>query len=302
VSSTSKGRYSRRRFLQLSGIALLSTQIQFPLFTVSRQKVYQGRALEAAPVHLEKDLLSLTSRQLWPDSIVPIYESDEHWYQVPDGYVQRHLIQPMTPYEPGINQGSSVPFWAEVAAPVAPVRQWCAADAPLITRIGHGGVARVIDWLPGDGEDRIWYGLETGDGNLLGWTQAVYWHQVNEDEPPAATHPTLHIDQRAQRLTAYEQDQIVLQALISSGVEIVPGRYSVEERRFSGVPLPIAEYRRTFYGIPWYIRFGKDYVLSGAYWHNRFGAPTLGPAVQAPPFLARWLYYWLGDAGTVTIT
>lgn len=51
-------------------------------------------------------------------------------------------------------------FWAEVAGPVAAVRQWCAADAPFVTRIGHGGVAQIIDYL--SDKTTSWYEIAAG--------------------------------------------------------------------------------------------------------------------------------------------
>ncbi len=72
--------------------------------------------------------------------------------------------------------------WIEVVAPVAAVRQWCAPDAPLVTRIGHGGIVRVIDRLPGD---TLWYGIASETGDLLGWSQAAHWKPVIIAQSPA---------------------------------------------------------------------------------------------------------------------
>src|SRR5690554_8060943 len=73
---------------------------------------------------------------------------------------------------------SQSPFWGEVIAPIAPIRQYCSADAPLVTRIGHGGVAQIVDYLPG--EPHGWYGIGNQNGQVAGWTQAIYWQAVDE--------------------------------------------------------------------------------------------------------------------------
>jgi hypothetical protein len=208
----------------------------------------------------------------------------------------------MMSYDPSVTLVlPPIPFWAEVGAPVAPVRQWCAAEAPPMTRIGHGGIARVTDYLPGDGISAGWYGLDNGDGHFMGWTQAIYWRPVLE-ESLAAIHPTLHIERDDQALTAYDDGEAVLRAPVSMGLEIATGTYLVSERQLSGTPMFIPGQTQAIYGAPWRVQFGQNYELSGAYWHNRFGESVPGPAVQVTPLLARWLYHWLGECGTITVT
>lgn len=266
------------------------------------QDSHCGRTLEATPVYRVKNQLAPLVKVLWPDSITIIYESDQDWYQVQDGFAPRTMVQPMISYDPSISMALPlIPFWADVAAPVAPVRQWGAADAPPVTRIGHGGIARVIDYLPGDEISAGWYGLDNGCGNFLGWTQAVYWRPVQE-ELLAAIHPTLHIDRNDQVLTAYDEGEEVLQAPVSIGMEIAAGAYMASGRQFSGAPVFIPGRTQAIYGVPWRVQFGENYELSGAYWHNRFGESMPGPAVQVTPLLARWLYHWLGERGIIIVT
>ena len=294
------GQYSRRQFLQLSGIALISTK--FPPFSFPDAPIYYGRALQAIPLYTLKNLGSKVAGNLWPDSIMPIYSADDDWYHVPGGYVKRVMMQPMTRYEPSpYPQTQALPFWAEVAAPVAPIRQWCAADAPLVTRIGHGGVARIIDSLPGSREGMLWYGVQTNHNELLGWSQAAFWQPVQENTSPTS-RPLLEIDQNLQLLTAYNEGERVLQALVSTGLEMIPGHYPVTGRQLAGLPLNLPGHSHAFHGVPWRIQFGAVYELSGAYWHNSFGSPMLGPTVQVPPFLASWLYGWLGDGGMISVS
>ncbi|MFN8564664.1 MAG: L,D-transpeptidase [Anaerolineae bacterium] len=152
----------------------------------------------------------------------------------------------------------------------AVVRAACAADAPLIARIGHGGVLRVIDYLPGDGID--WYGVaENENADLLGWTQAAAWSPARVDD--AAPTLALVVSAAEQRLRVQDGDRILLTAPISTGRDLVPGIYTVTDRQPNGTD-------EQHVGAPWSLAFGDDLNLSGVYWHNRFSAIAPGAAVQ----------------------
>jgi hypothetical protein len=46
-----------------------------------------------------------------------------------------------------------------------------------------------------------------------------------------------------------------------------------------------------FHGASWPLNFGAEgECLAGVYWHNQFGRPTPGLAVQVTPLIARWLH------------
>lgn len=292
--------YSRRQFLQLVGVTLLANQLKLPpLFDLPSHSpsAVCGRALSVVPVYSGQSVVG----QLWPDSVIPILGLEGDWFRVAEGYVRRVSLQPMQPYEPA----EDVPlpesaFWAEVAGPVAAIRRWCAADAPLATRIGHGGVARVIDALPDERTGKVWYGVAAEAGDLLGWTQAVHWRPA-QAQVQTAPDRAVHIDLSTQRLMAWDGDQPVLRALISTSPSLPPGNYAVTGRQTGGFRFHSPEHPNAFYGLPWAVFFGNNRALVGVYWHNQFGAPVPGPAVQLTPLLARWLYGWLGDEGRVIV-
>jgi hypothetical protein len=202
----------------------------------------------------------------------------------------------MLPYRPPFTLAPpSEPFWAEVAGPVAPVRRYCAADAPLLTRIGHGGVAHVIDALPG--ESFPWYGIEAAEGQWLGWTQAVHW-QPAQVTPLAEANNCLHIDVDKRLLTAWQGDQMMLQAPFAIGSPLRPGSYVVKERIAGTV---VATPGGVFHGTPWRLSLDNETDLSGVYWHNAFGDSLPGPTVQVTPLLARWLYGWLDEHSPIVV-
>ncbi len=71
-------------------------------------------------------------------------------------------------------------------------------------------------------------------------------------------------------------------APISTGRDLDPGVYPIGERRVSAATSP--------HGAAWLLGFGKDHQIGGVYWHNRFGSPVPGMAVQITPALAQWLF------------
>jgi len=249
---------------------------------------HMGRALAATPVLRSPNTAVIA--HLWPDSVVPIQASTtDGWYKLAEGYVLKSALQPMALAEtpPQVEQPT---FWAEVTAPAAAVRQFCAVDAPLVTRIGHGGVAQVIDLLPGEPS---WYGVADENGALLGWTQTVHWRRVEDIHDAAPYH--LEIDQQRQILTIYQNQIAGLRAPISIGKPLTPGIYPLQRGSMgSGIS-------ENFHGVPWQIHIGGGYNLNGVYWHNQFGSAMPGSAVQVTPILARWLYQSIGDNGFVTI-
>ena len=275
-----------------------STVNRLPLFQLSSLHIgYQGRALSAAPVY-GAPRTGMAVRTLWPDSIVPITGIEQHWYRVPTGYVEREQVQPMKPYLPQQPiQLPNTPFWAEVSAPVAPVRQACAANAPLVTRIGHGGVARIVDYLPG--EPNGWYGVGDEDDGLIGWSQALYWQPVESIAAEPGDHD-LRMDRAAHRLTAWEKGDLILEAPFSAGQSLNAGSYSVTEQRPTIARLQIEGFGKALYGVPWVTDFG-GYALTGAYWHNQFGKASPGPAIQVTPPLAEWLYGWLNESSQIRV-
>jgi hypothetical protein len=327
---------SRRQFLQFSGVALLASRFDFlppacgQLSTVENQ----GRALAAAAVHRAPSSAAPVVRTLWPDSIAALTGVRDGWYRTPDGWVQRDRLQPMTPYTPSETVPlPEMPFWAEVAAPAVPVRAWCAANAPLVTRIGHGGVAQVIDALPADQPGLAWYGLAGENGDLLGWTPGVRWREVvvrHVSPAPVNDHHRTgqalslqtqvvgapfwasassasdneftdrHLTLSTGTLTGWEGDAAVFTAPAAVGAALQPGTYRVRGRQPAITCLDPTT-GETRHGVPWALDLGAGVTLAGAYWHNRFGAAVPGAALHVPPALAHWLYDWLNDGSTVII-
>jgi hypothetical protein len=296
---------SRRRFLQLAGITFLGSYFDpgqfwraaepYPLLT-------HGRALAATPVYAAPTQHSALITYLWPDSIIDLQDTIGNWYQTSTGFAQRICIQPITLY-PVTHNLLSLPAWAEVVSPVATVRGWCAADAPLVTRIGHGGVAQVIDYLPADSLSDAWYGIATDSGDPLGWSQAVHWGQPPKYLPPLRGNLTLEINQIKQHLHVNYDRTRLLTTPVSTSQPLLPGHWSLTRYRPAGSVTGAPHRDRLIHGAPWQFQLDNHLLISGVYWHNAFGQPVeTGPAVQLPALVARWLYHIIVDKVSVTIT
>ncbi len=286
---------TRRSFLQLVGATVAAATLS-PLTRLTaavNTDVYQGRALTALPVYVKPGITQPVVGRLWPDSITSIIDQQSEWYRIPEGWVQREGLQPMLVYDPQDYVFSqAAPFWAEVAAPAVSIRTYCAADAPLVTRVGHGGVLKVIDTLPG--EPNGWYGVANEHGDLLGWTQGVFWRPVTFDDDSRSKR-TLYFNQQDFLMTAYQGDEVVLQAPFSSGDGLAAGSFQPLRGLVSG---RVAGY----YGVPWQTMFGEGQTIAGVYWHNQFGrSVTNGSAVQITPLLARWVYGWAGEDAHIVV-
>ncbi len=276
---------SRRQFLQAAGITLAAvplTQLEFPVAAAPNFEPLYGRALATAPIYAAPDLAAPITVQRWSDSIAPILATSDGWYRLAEGYTPREHWQPLIVSTQRRESHAAPPFWGQVSSALAVVRAYCAADAPIVARIGHGGVLRVIDYLPPGQSDGIgWYGVADDESSaLLGWTQTPAWSPASGDS--AAPTLTLHIDQAGQQLDVYSGDRHRLTAPISTGRDLDPGSYSITDRRVGAASDP--------HGAAWRLSFGKDYQLCGVYWHNAFGSPHPGAAVQITPALAQWLF------------
>jgi LysM repeat protein len=104
-----------------------------------------------------------------------------------------------------------------------------------------------------------------------------------------------------QTLSAYENDQLVLSTLVSTGLARTPtpvGRYKI-----------YAKYRtQTMFGpgyylpnVPHVMYFVGGYALHGTYWHNNFGHPMSRGCVNLSQQDAAWLYTWAGKGTDVII-
>jgi len=275
---------SRRGFLQVAGITLAASQLGAftPLAALAEDAPLKGRVLE--PV-------SLGGQALWPDSVVRILEADGERYRLAEGWVPRSAVQPMfldtrpTPMR-------AMPDYVEVSAPVAPIYQSASTTAPLLARIGHGGVLAVQDSLRDSTGEIEWVGVQ--HKHKTGWVQAARVAAVEQAArftfimPPTDTRVVRLVVNRAQQtLTVSSGGQMVLTTPISTTT--TKPLWSGQWGFWSTVPSQPATDNEA-YVKSWWLRANNGFELTGVYWHNAFGSPQPGPDIQLPMPVARWLY------------
>ena len=278
---------SRRQFLKFAGITAVVSQLPDLTGWAAPASIH-GRVLQAARVYRQPAITSAVTHHVWPDSVHLLHEADKAWYRVEDGFIQRHLMQPINlNFTPA--PVPQLPFWAEVSAPIAPVWQWCAVDAPLITRIGHGGVVHIIDQLPG------WYGIAAENGEFLGWSQSTNWWPV----PPANSTGPIHVKIENSHMTVSSANHRLMTAPVSLGGTVTRGTYALQKGQMGGICCRVP-HQSDYHGAAWQLRFGNNLDLTSVYWHNRFGQVVPGPAVQVSPIVGRILYRAAHDGSTIT--
>lgn len=286
---------TRRSFLMLSGATLVASRLSFGDVSGAPPALV-ARALRAAPVYRRPRLESQVSGYIWPDSAAEICGYDREWFAVPGGYVQHAHMQPVEPFDPaGVVPVDGLPAWATVAAPVAPLRRWAGAEAPLVTRVGYGGVLCVLDTVI-DAAGYTWYGMGTSSADdILGWTPAVRWNAVApEDVEPQHVGRRLRLDSSTAELIALEDEREMLRAPVAVPQSAL-ARTMTLSHRFPGMTAD------DHYGACWALHFG-DSALYGAYWHNRFGRQVDATGWEVAPWTARWLFSWLPSRAEIAIT
>lgn len=113
----------------------------------------------------------------------------------------------------------------------------------------------------------------------------------------------------AQSLWAYENGELVVSTLVSTGTGEVPetvtplGYYSVHTKLLSQTMEGTIS--NEFYSVPdvpWVMYFDwAGNAIHGAYWHNNFGTPMSHGCVNLPLDVAEFLYGWAPEGTAVTV-
>ena len=106
----------------------------------------------------------------------------------------------------------------------------------------------------------------------------------------------IHVSLADQHLVAYEGDQVVFEASVSTGLPNTPtvkGSFRIFNKLVSTTMsgpdyyLPNVLYTQYFY---------KGYALHGAYWHDNFGHPMSHGCINMREVDAEWLFEWTEPA------
>lgn len=262
---------TRRAFLRAMGIGLaasvapwdwLHAQEAVSGISTGAEGGLYGRAFEAAPVFRRAGEIM---RYLFPDEIVPIRPVDDDWYSAEGGRVRRANVQPISVSTswPAIPDIGTV---AQVSAPYAPVRAWCAPDAPLKARVGWGGTAIIEDRLSNEAGE--WLGLYLPETDTLSWSPARAWCAAN-DLSSVDNSATLQIDRQARTAALLYRERVLWRADVALSRGLRAGDYVLNGRN------PVA--RTAEPCAPWELDFGA-WRLHGVYWHNHFGEAAFQPS------------------------
>ena len=127
--------------------------------------------------------------------------------------------------------------------------------------------------------------------------------------PQQGAYKEIVVSISAQSMWAYENGELVISSLISTGVGNVPetetplGYFSVvvkfEQETMEGT---IAGEYYKLVDVPNVMYFdGIGNALHGTYWHNNFGTPMSHGCVNLPMDVADWMYQWAPMGMTVEI-
>ncbi len=320
-------RLSRRDFLKLSALTLGNLAFA-PILP------QPGNFDDAELVRVASTSVSVNSApnyqsqivsQRFRDELVHVYKEinsgtpsyNPIWYRVWGGYMHRALLQkvkilfnvPLT----NIPEGTRQP--AELTVPYTQAMRYTKTYGwqPNL-RLYYGSV----HWIDGidDGPDgQPWYRIFD---ELVGFPyhapaihlRPIPWEEWSPITPEVPLeNKRIEVKLSTQILTAYENEQILLQTNISSGiaglgagskglptktptgefqiVEKYPSKHMGNGNLFAGpddYELP---------GVPWTSFFLETgYAFHGTYWHDNFGTPMSRGCVNMRIEEAKWLFRW----------
>ena len=249
---------SRREFLQIFGITVAGVTVTgIPFAQVladppTLPEIIRGRVLH--PV------TTTQGENIWADTLVNITGRTADIFHTDIGDLPTTAVQPIFA-DTASTIPESIPFNGRVSGAVGVIRAYCDPNAPLVTRIGHGGVMRITDTIhyPQTG---AWYQVSDMDGDALGWTQAAHWSVVSAKRL-SAIHITL--DRAAHTLML--ADGTTTAVNLPGGLP--PGETTAHKVTVGGVRHHADDAH--YHGVPYLFQLENGARLHGIYWHNTFG-------------------------------
>ena len=188
-------------------------------------------------------------------------------------------------------------------------------EYPVVSSLRRGVVLKVEGAVLGDLE--LWYKVSFDEPirypERVTWKQFVAAHDVRhffddgvlELDDVSTSTKRIVVDRSEQKLYAYDGEELFMEAIISTGIQLTPtprGVFHVYKKtptRYMQGPLPsISEKYYDLPGVPWNLYFTKEGgVIHGAYWHDKFGQRWSNGCVNVPLAEARNLYEW-AEIGT----
>lgn len=330
--------FNRRDFLKLSFLGLGTLALaDFPpphdLFSTPRNLIGRVTVDRVAPIYKEPKFHSGIVRYTRQDELLNIYYElnapdgpayNPVWYRVWGGYIHSAYVQrTQFIYNQVIDQIPETGQLAEITIPYTQAYTYSSADGWLpIYRLYFQTTHWVTDIVQGPASIPLYEITSEIDSALRYYLPAMHMRFIPDEElsPISPTLPyeakKIVVNLTQQRLTAYENDNIVYEARISSGLpgKEVPdgtrtprGKFHITSKmpskhmgsiRASGAPdnyiLP---------GVPWtsFFIFETGVAFHGTFWHNNFGTPMSHGCINMRNEDAKWLFRWVTPVYTLPI-
>ena len=276
--------------------------------TIFQEPSFRARKLGS---HFRDDLITLIDEILSDEG--PTY--NPIWYRTPHGYTHSGNLQIVSWHpQPPITFIPEDGALFEVSVPYTRTYRKPDSESDPLYRLYYKSTAWVKSVVNG-ADGRLWYGLLDDIFRIQYFGRAEHFRRITDDEisPISPEVPwsekQIEIDLNAQELRAYEFNQIVYKAKISSGIPDVTPRYNgiptiTPSGRFNiarKMPLrhmgdgnltpDLEAYELP--GVPWVCFFHITGVaIHGTYWHTDFGRPRSHGCVNTRPEDAQWIYRW----------
>ena len=318
---------SRRDFLKLSA-STIAGMVSSPFlsnFGTFDDSLQVRVATKSVSVYSAPNDESLIVGQRFRDELVNVYKEVDAgsstynpiWYRVWGGYIHRGRLQKVKVLynEPLISIPEGTRQLAELTVSYAQAMRYTKTYGwqPNL-RLYYGSVHWIVGIDEGpDGE--VWYRIFD---ELVGFpyhVPAIHLRPMPFDEwsPISPSMPLeqkrIEVNLTTQMLTAYENEKIMLQTNISSGIATV--RSNPKEL---STKTPVGEFRiiskypskhmgngnlfagpedYELPGVPWTCFFHEaGYAFHGTYWHDNFGTPMSRGCVNMRIDEAKWLFRW----------
>lgn len=156
--------------------------------------------------------------------------------------------------------------------------------------------------LKGD-DDKLWYQIIADPirpnkyGKWFVSGEFVKEISVRESIPkslPGEPLKRIEVDLKSQTLKAFEDDKVVMETKVSTGVKAFPtpkGKFKILYYRVSAY-MKGADYDLPGVGFDLYITW-RGVAFHGTYWHDKFGRIMSHGCINMPNDKAEWLYGWV---------
>ncbi len=319
---------SRRDFLKLAA-ALGLTSLAFRPFSGFEDNDTGGDlarvTIHSVSVYSEPNDKSQIQFQHYRDDIVNVYYSVDSpygpgynpiWYRVWGGYMHRANMQRVSvQYNP---IASSIPDTGQLAEVTVPYSQSMFYTTTTGWQPKYRLYYQSTHWVTGidegpDGEP--WYRLKDELLEVEYHVPAFHLRLIPPEEmtPISPDLPyqakRIEVNRGLQQVTCYENDQVVFQTTVSTGLNYEPpgevpwktpkGDYTVQSKMPSkhmgngNLTGNVEDYELP--GVPWTSFFVPEtgVAFHGTYWHDDFGVPRSHGCVNMRTEDAKWLFRWV---------